>query len=194
MALNKTYFETKGRDVSVPIPVQPEYIPPVPPTPPSPTPGNIPVVPRNVYSGNVDVDFYNNVSDPETLDKDITLVLQKTIVIKDECDILHFRVPFNDSSVINFNYAKIMDRYYYCRAVLDNAGVTWIHFDVDALMSWKESIKGLSGIIDRTGTNYNLYLNDPNLKITSYTYIDRFEATGGFDMVLRYYLLTVGGK
>lgn len=194
MALNNTYFETKGRDITNPIPETPGYVPPIVPTPPTPGSGSTPVIPRPTYSGVLSVTFYNNASDPDTLDKNITSITSKTIVVKDEIDILHFRVPFNDTTIYGANYALVNGRYYYCKTIIDAGGITWMQFDVDPLMSWKEAIKGLSGVIDRTGTNYNLYLNDPNQKITSYTYIDRFEATGGFDMVLRYYLLTVGGK
>ena len=60
MSLNNTYFETHGKDVTVPIPDTPGYTPPSPPTPPTPGSGSEPIIPRPSHDGTVSVTFYKN--------------------------------------------------------------------------------------------------------------------------------------
>lgn len=193
MALNNTYFETHGRDVSVPIPETPGYTPPSPPTPPTPDPGSTPSIPRPTFSGSVSVQFYISSSDDDTLNKNITASgSAKSVTIKDEINLLDFVIPFNDTSLIGVNYAQVLNRYYFCEPILNAGQLTGIHFKVDPLMSWKEQIGNLNAIVDRTGSNYNTYLPDSEVKITSYNNIHRLESTAGFSQALNYYLLTVG--
>lgn len=193
MSLNTTYFEPKKLYEQPPIPDTPSYVPPVVPEPPSPDPGSVPVINPPTFSGTVTVQFYINNSDDDTLDKNITASgTAKTVTIKDDTDILDFTIPFNDTSIIGVNYAQMLGRYYFCEPILNKGQLTSLHFKVDALMSWKDHIKNLSAIIDRTGSNYNTYLPDSEVKITSYNNIHRLESTSGFSQALNYYLLTVG--
>ena len=193
MSLNNTYFETKGRDITNPIPEQPSYIPPIVPTPPTPGSGSTPVIPRPTYSGNISVVLYNNASDDDTLDKNITQVDSILCTIKEEVDILHFRIPLN-RILTNVNYAAVDGRYYFCKIIKDAGNITWLQFDIDPLMSFKDQIKGLSGIIERTGNNYNTYLNDPEVKITSWNNVYCKQSSQGFSNTNHYYLLTIGDK
>lgn len=195
MSLNTTYFEPKKKYEPLPVPVDPGYIPPSPPTPPSPDPGSVPVITPPSFSGNLSIQLYNNASDNDTLDKNITAVGSAfNVVIKDRINLLDFEIPFNSTSISGINYAYIMGRYYYCTPVLDKGNITALRFKVDALMSWKDQIRGLSAIVDRTGSSFNTYLTDPDLKVTAYNNIHRIESTGGFGSTLYYYLLTVGGS
>ena len=193
MALNNTYFEPKKLYEQPPIPDTPGYVPPSPPTPVTPDPGSVPTITPPSFSGTVSVQFYISASDDDVLDKNITASgSAKTITIKDDTDILDFTIPFNDTSIIGINYASMLNRYYFCEPIMKAGELTALHFKVDALMSWKDEIKNLSAIIDRTGSNYNTYLPDGEVKITSYNNIHRLESTAGFSQALNYYLLTVG--
>ena len=192
MALNKTYFETKGRDVSVPIPDTPGYTPPSPPTPPSPGSGSTPYIPRPTFTGNIEIDFYISSSDDDVLNKNITSVTSKTVTIKEEVNLLDFTIPFNDTALLGINYAKVLDRYYFCELILNAGQLTDIRFKVDPLMSWKDNLVNISAIVERTGRNYNTYLPDNEVKITAYNNIHRLESTSGFSQALKYYLLAVG--
>ena len=88
MALNNTYFETKGRDITTPIPDTPGYVPPSPPSPPSPDPGSVPSITPPVFSGNTSVALYVNSSEKNRVDKVLSSVFSDTIVIKDNVDII----------------------------------------------------------------------------------------------------------
>lgn len=194
MALNTTYFEPKKIYEPLPVPTDPGYVPPSPPTPPSPDPGSVPSITPPSFSGSISVQFYINSSDDDTLDKNITASGDsKTVVIKDKVNIDEFEIPFNDTSISGVNYAQVGNKYYFCTPILDKGNLTGIHFKVDALMTHKDAIKSLSAIVDRTGSNFNTYLSDPEMKITSYNNIHRLEASSGFSQTLKYYLLTIGG-
>lgn len=192
MSLRNTYFESNKIYEPLPIPESPGYVPPSPPTPPTPGSGDVPVIPRPTFTGTVDIDFYINSSDDDTLDKDITTRATKTVTIKEPVDLLDFTIPFNDTSIDDVNYAYMNGRYYYCTPILEAGNLTSLHFRVDALMSWKEHLKNISAIIDRTGSNYNTYLPDSEVKITAYNNIHRLESTSGFSQALNYYLLAIG--
>lgn len=195
MALNTTYFEPKKVYEPLPVPETPGYVPPVVPTPPSPDPGSVPSITPPVLTGTVSVQFYVNSSDDDTMDKNLTAVgSEKSVVIKDKVNLLDFEIPFNDTSISGVNYAKVKDRYYYCVPVLDHGNLTGIHFKVDALMSHKDKIRRLNAIVDRTGSNFNTYLPDSNMKITAYTTTHTIQSTAGFSQEQKYYLLTIGDK
>ena len=128
------------------------------------------------------------------LDKNITASGSAvSVTIKDKTDILDFEIPFNRTDINGINYASMLGRYYFCKPVLNHGQLTGLHFTVDALMTYKDQIRSLSAIVDRTGSQFNTYLSDPEMKITSYNNIHRLEATSGFSQNLKYYLLTVGG-
>lgn len=193
MALNKTYFEPKKVYEQPPIPDTPGYVPPTPPTPPTPGSGSTPVIPRPTFTGEVSIQFYICSSDDDVLDKKITASGSAVnVTIKDEINLLDFIIPFTDPSLVGVNYASMLNRYYYCEPIINAGQLTGLHFKVDALMSWNSQIKGISAIVDRTGSNYNTYLNDPEVKITSYNNIHRLESSSSLSQSLNYYLLTIG--
>lgn len=195
MSLNKTYFEPKKKYEPLPVPTDPGYVPPSPPTPPSPDPGSVPVISPPSFSGSTSIQFYINSSDEDTLDKNITASGSAVnVVIKDRIDLLDFEIPFDSTSITGINYASMLGRYYFCKPVLDKGNITGLHFTVDALMTYKDQIRNLSAIVDRTGSNFNTYLTDPEVRVTAYNNIHRVESSSGFGSTLYYYLLTVGGS
>lgn len=194
MTLNNTYFESKGRDVSVPIPDTPGYTPPSPPTPPSPDPGSVPSIPRPTFSGSTSVSFYNNSSDNNVLNKSISSTISKTVVFKEDVDLIEPVIVLqNDSNVQNSNYMQMLGRYYYITSIECLPGnLLKVRAKVDALMSYKDQIKSNSAIITRNANNVNTYIPDNKMKITSYTTVNTIKASGSFSNTLKYYLLAIG--
>lgn len=190
MSLNNTYFESRGRDISVPIPDSPGYTPPVPPTPPTPGSGSVPVIPRPSFSSTITVNFYDNSSDNNVLNKSISSVSSKTITIKDDCNLLRPEIYID--GVINCNYMQMLDRYYYIECTALPGNITKITGKVDVLMSYKDQIKAQSAIIERNSNNVNTYLPDPERKITAYKTSHAIKFSSGFSKTLNYYLLTTG--
>lgn len=194
MSLSNTYFESKGRDVSVPIPDTPIYTPPTPPTPPTPGSGSVPVLPRPTFSGSTSISFYNNSSDNNVLNKSISSTTSKTVVFKEDVDLIEPVIVLqNDSNVQNSNYMQMLGRYYYITSIECLPGnLLKVRAKVDALMSYKDQIKSNSAIITRNANNVNTYIPDNKMKITSYTTVNTIKASGSFSNTLKYYLLAIG--
>ena len=119
MSLNNTYFETKGRDVTTPIPETPSYVYPDVPTPQTPIPGSIPSINRPTFTGSsTTVTLYNCTAENNILDKSsyLTSILSADITIKDQCDLIDPIIYLNTStSIINCNYMQAFGRYYFIR-------------------------------------------------------------------------------
>ena len=194
MSLSKTYFESKGRDVSVPIPDTPGYTPPSPPIPPSPGSGSTPVIPRPTYTGNVNITFYNNVSDNNVVDKQITQTDEKTVLFKDDVDLIEPVVIIeNDNDVLSSNYMYMLGRYYYITSIEAMPGnLIKIKAKVDALKTYSAEIRSNQAILTRNTNQTNTYINDNKMKITAYTTVNTIKSTAGFSNTLNYYLLAVG--
>lgn len=195
MSLNRTYFETKGRDISVPIPDTPGYVPPSPPSPPSPDPGSIPSITPPVFSGNTPVVLYINSSERNRIDKNITSVFSDTIIIKDSTDILRPEIILNTSSdITDINYMKLGDRYYYAHVnMLPGGGRYKVTGETDPLMTFKNSIRSQVAIIKRNQNSYNRFLSDERIKLNAYEQVKTLKFSSGFSKTMQYYLVTIGG-
>lgn len=195
MSLNTTYFEPKKVYEPLPIPDTPGYVPPTPPTPPTPSPGDVPVVPRPTFSGNVSCTLYVNSSEQRKLDKNISSVLSDTVTLKADVDVVNPEIIINTTTDLsNVNYMKIDDRYYYATVhKLPGGGRYRIVGHSDVLMTFKDQIRNQVGIIARNQNSYNRFLNDDRVKLNSYEQIRTLEFPNGFSKAMNYYLITIGG-
>ena len=193
MALNNTYFESKGRDVSVPIPDTPGYTPPSPPTPPTPGGGSTPYIPRPTFSGSASVTFFVNSSDNNVLNKNISSVASADVVFKEDVDLIEPVIILqNNNNIRTANYMQLLDRYYYITVECLPGNLLRIKGRVDALMSHRDAIRQNAVIATRNANNVNTYIPDNKMKITSYTTVNTIQASGSFSNSLKYYLLAIG--
>lgn len=194
MALNNTYFESKGRDITNPIPDTPGYVPPDVPTPPSPDPGSTPTIPRPTFSGNVSVTFYNNESEPNRLSKVLTSVLSESILIKEACSIFTPVIYINTSSdLTSVNYMKMGDRYYFAKVSMLPGNLYMIEGKSDPLMTFGDQIRNNTALLARSQSMYNRYLPDNKVKLNAYEQVKILEFSSGFSKTQNYYLITIGG-
>lgn len=130
------------------------------------------------------IKLYNNIAESNRLDKTNYLQVQYEIngVLRDGCSIIDpiFIVQTTDSIILNRNYAYISEfkRYYFITNItfLTNSLVE-LQMHVDVLMSFKEEIINLTGLLNRT-SNPNLTSNDvidKNLPFTRDITIYTFE-------------------
>lgn len=195
MALSRNYFETKGRDITNPIPDTPSYVPPVVPTPTQPTPGTTPVIPRPAGAGSVTVNFYKNHSDYNCVNKSLTNITSVTLVVKGELDLINpsFTLEgLNDSLPSEGLYMEMLGRYYFCKYSLDPGNLIRITAHVDVLMSHKVGIKANSAIIERNASIVNPYIKDNEQRVTAYNAVHTLPFSSGFSKTLNYYLLAIG--
>ena len=199
MALSKTYFETKGRDVTTQIPDTPGYTPPVVPVPQPPSPGSIPNIPRPTFSGSTLVTLYHCSSEKNLMNKGsyLTPILSESIDIKGECDLLNPRIYLNTSADIkDCNYMSMLGRFYYIiEKTLIEGNLYIINAHEDVLYTYKDAILAHEAIIARQQSKYNLYLDDGMYKVTGQV-VERTLLFSGNPLTkdLQYVLLTTGGR
>lgn len=195
MALNNTYFETKGRNVTNPIPDIPGYVPPSVPIPDTPDPGSVPSIPRPTFSGSVTVNFYKNNSDYNCVNKSLTSITSATLSVKDDLDLINpsFLIEgLNDSLPSEGLYMEMQGRYYFCKYTCLPGNLLKIVGHVDVLMSHKAGIKSNNAIIARNASNINPYIKDNEQVVTSYNTVHTLPFSGSFSKTLNYYLLAIG--
>ena len=197
MALNNTYFESTGRDVTTPIPVDPPYVPPVVPTPPTPDPGSVPSVPVPTFSGNVACRLYINSCDPEMINKDNYLqdVYNTIVSIKDSCSVVTPVIILDsDTDLRSCNYMKLGDFYYYIKVEALPGGSRYrIAGKRDALTSFKNDILMLDCIIDKQQYENNMYINDGSYIVEEREAVQVINFSGGFEDSGRFILIAAGG-
>lgn len=197
MSLNNTYFETKGRNISVPIPDTPGYTPPSPPTPPSPDPGSVPSIDRPTFTGNVEYILYNSPCEKRMINKEPLLQeLQRgSITIKDDCSLTDPVIYINTSADIrNINYMKLGSFFYFARVEMMPGGNMYrVIGRRDPLTSFKDEILMLDAIVDKNEYEINPYLNDGSYIVEERQKTEVLNFPLGFEETGRYILITAGG-
>lgn len=194
MSLNNTYFESKGKDVSTPIPDTPGYTPPIVPVPPSPGSGSEPYIPRPSFSGVMSITLYNNSSEPNRVSKSLSSIYSASISIKDDTSIFTPVVYLNTSSnLTDVNYMRLGGRYYFAKVSLLPGNLYMIEGISDPLMTFSDQIRSTVALIGRSQSGYNRYLADNRVKLNAYEQVKRLEFPTGFSKTQHYYLITIGG-
>lgn len=125
--------------------------------------------------------LYQNLSEKNKINKDIQFPLTITGTLKNDCSIINpvilASITANAASSYNYIYIESFNRYYYINdAISIRNGITELHCSVDVLMSFKTEILNNSAIIERSETEWNLYLNDGSFK----TYASNIVLTKAF--------------
>ena len=197
MALNNTYFESTGRDVTLPIPEQPSYVPPIVPTPVTPEPGSEPVIPRPSFSGNVECKIYINACEKSMINKDNFLdeLLDTTVTIKDVTSVVTPEIIIDSNvDLRNANYMKLGNYYYYIHPEMLPGGTRYSIKGVrDALTSFKNDILNLDVIVDKNEYDINPYLDDGSYIVEERQKIETIPFSLGFNDTGSHILITAGG-
>ena len=110
----------------------------------------------------MDIIFYNNLSDPNTINKALTEVLTLSGELKSSCDIISPNITISNHGMINANYCYIPEfgRYYFIvkQTIITN-NVIEIKLNVDVLESFKLEILSLQCILENSTTNNDNYLS-----------------------------------
>ena len=193
MALNKTYFETKGRDVTIPIPDTPGYVPPTPPTPPTPGDGDHPTIPTPTFSGDTTIYLYVNNSERNVITKNLSSETSVTISIKGKVSTKTPVIVLN-GDYSGYNYMYFNGKYYYVYPTLSSGGITEVSAEkVDALMTYDSVIRSHTAVIKRNAFTYNKYLNDAAFRTYAYKQTKTLEFPSGFNKTLSWILVSIGG-
>lgn len=197
MALTKTYFESKGKDVTTPIPDTPGYTPPDIPDPIIPQPGTVPSINRPTFTGTIELTLYNNPSEKRVLHKEQYLEqkFHDFLCIKDECSLTEPVIIVNCSEdLTDVNYMHLGNFYYYVRIELLPGGNRYrIVGKRDALTSFKNDILQLKVIVDKNEYQTNPYIDDGSYVVEERQKIDVLNFPLGFSDSGDYILITAGG-
>ena len=158
---NKQNIKGEGY-IPLPVPEEPGYNP----TPvPSVEPGSTPVIPLPTFIGNAVVTLYHNADEHRVLNKRISDAREFDIVLKEETSSLNPQIILQsdyDLSTYNYAYIDVTNRYYYCTITLMENGLYVINMEVDVLMSYKDGIKNLIGLVERVEITDYKNMDIPN--------------------------------
>lgn len=125
----------------------------------------------------VTVNFFSNANDNRVVNKVLTPTFNSVVELYDDksCSIQepHLKLDWNEAlSQSNYMYIPIFHRYYYIQDVtVETGGAMSLRGLVDPLMSFKESIYQIPGVLKRSerkgfqGRNRGTYVRDPKLPI-----------------------------
>lgn len=115
-----------------------------------------------------DINLYQNSAEVNRVDKGQFLVGVGTLsgALREECSILTPSIVYQSSDVPTFNYVyiPIFNRYYYVTSLSSVSKNVWrMELNCDVLMTYKEQIFLLQGVIGRQENDYNPLLVDNEL-------------------------------
>lgn len=115
-----------------------------------------------------DINLYQNSAEVNRVDKTDYLTGVGTLsgALREECSMLTPSIVYQSSDVPTFNYVyiPIFNRYYYVTSLSSvNKNVWRMELNCDVLMTYKEQILLLQGVIGRQENDYNPLLVDTEL-------------------------------
>ena len=147
----------------------------------------------------MNIKIYHNYSANNKLNKNISLLIEKNVKLKNETNIIRPTIILTGDISNNMNYVYIpkFNRYYY---TVDKKSINnemyEIFLEVDVLMSFKEIILNLHCIIDKQQdlSNINKYYNDGSFIVSSKEFIKTINFPNGFNENGEFILITAGGN
>ena len=108
--------------------------------------------------------LYKTQDENNKLNKNLTQIATLNGTLRSECSIIN---PVLDiqADFIQGNYIYINDfkRYYFIDEIISLKNGYWeVHCSVDVLMSYKNNILQLKGVVSRSSNKFNSYLLDPS--------------------------------
>lgn len=152
----------------------------------------------------MEIKLLKNNSDKRYINKDITEIatIQNAELIE-PVSIIRPRLIFSEESRIkesNYIYIPDLTRFYYIEDYVYEYDRIIVICKVDVLQSFNDHIMQEKVILERISKQKNLqnfYLNDPEIKILSYPFIEhhtfKVESGGGFNQDSVFYILAVAG-
>lgn len=141
----------------------------------------------------MNIQFYRNKSENNRLNKDIQQLYEYSGNFKEDTSIINPSIlieqPINLIGGSNYMHIESLGRYYYITDMVSvSYNLTEIQAHVDVLMSFANQIKANGGIVKRSQTDWNLYLNDGSFKVYQYRTYSTYQFPNAFpadnDLVL----------
>lgn len=145
------------------------------------------------------VELYINTSDPNVLDKTITLLATSDCEFKAPMDVENPTIYLAaDVANLPCNYIHItaLNRYYYAKAIGGTSQTVTFECQSDPLMSFKTGILNAKAVVARNPWKYDKYIHDPKLPVEARTVTGtyKFPTTSHFKGTNNTYILTTIGS
>lgn len=119
------------------------------------------------------IQFIKNKSEVNRLNKELTIVKEVTVNLKNPENVNNFSViisRFEGLNTCNYAYVNALNRFYFINDIefLNNNNFR-VYFKVDVLTTYKEKILSQRALVSRNSTKANFYLNDDRYKIENRT-------------------------
>ena len=140
------------------------------------------------------VQLYNNTSEPERIGKALSPTVSFTGSLKEQTSIINPTIIVNSPSVPSGNYARIdaFGRYYFITDISSVRNNIWeIKMHVDVMQTYADQIKNTTQMIERQEFNYNNYIQDNLVPLTSGIKQDVITFSSGGSFQTDNYILTM---
>lgn len=144
------------------------------------------------------IKLYTNTSPRNYVSKDVTQVgTDLAGVLRAETSIINPGIRVELSSVpanVNYMYVQDWGRYYFIEDIISVRTDLWeLRGTADPLYSFRDQIKACTGIIHRSESNYNVYLDDGAFRTYAQPKIVTLSFPSGFS-TWEYLLAVAGGS
>lgn len=161
------YFQIKEYKYTPrPIPSTPSYIPPSVPTPTPTEQGSTPHIVIPTFTGDTSIIFYITQDERNRINKTLGNAETFNITIKENVSVINptIKIQTNiDLSYYNYMYITNVKRYYFIENVeMLQGGLFSVSCSCDVLMSFKDDILNITGIVEETATDSLAMKNLPN--------------------------------
>ena len=149
----------------------------------------------------MDILLYNNASEPNEINKALTLkdTITSAIIkgsLSYESPVFTLVYDGTVSHDINYMYVQELGRYYFITDIINLTGGRYeIRGKVDVLESFKSAVLGLLAIIDKANgvSDINTFLDDGSFVCENKEFNSVINFPSGFNDAGEYILITAGG-
>jgi hypothetical protein len=108
------------------------------------------------------IDFYNNKSTNNTINKDTEFIKSIECKLKDKEDLSNITLILSEmiQDGIDYLYSEKLKRYYFIKKVLNKGKLWYIECECDLLETYKEDILASKGYITIQENSFNKYNGD----------------------------------
>lgn len=143
------------------------------------------------------IQLMQSTQEKETVFKIPDVISEVTGALRAETSItdpvIDIQMSMEDAVKVNYMYIAEFGRYYFINEIESIRNkVIRIHAHVDVLMSWHEQIFANQGIIKRSASNWNLYLNDGSFRVFQNPFVVTKAFPNGFRV--QNFVLAVAGS
>ena len=134
----------------------------------------------------MELELYKNDSSYNTINKNLTLLTNLTIHLKQHTNLLHTQIIIHNSEQLkNLNYAKLLDRCYFVQVqTINNDKFLLLTLDEDVLETYKKDILNSSQDVIEKSTAGNVKQTNVSPETVSKTFNSDIKLENGNSIIM----------